>query len=511
MITAQTTIKTLQLILPELISSEFGAAPLGPLQLDSRRVECGDTFVAIEGFNANGSRYIEDALGRGASCIFQEGDVYSACRLDSHLRVTVPDLATQLSVLAGRYYDHASQQLTITAVTGTNGKTTCTQWLGQLLALVKIETGTVGTLGYGLSGEKPSFTGFTTPDAISTQRILRELAEAGAKAVVLEASSHSLVQGRLTDVAIDIAVLTNIGRDHLDYHGTFEAYVAAKKILMRFSSLHSAVINRDEPYADDFIEALANDCRLVTFSVGNTNTEAPISKGHVGADFVANEVIYHSQGMAFTLCTPVGTHHVKLPLWGAFNLSNVLAVTAAAYAQGINVEDIVQCLPKLSPVAGRMEAIPGDWDVSVLVDFAHTADALQSVLSAIRAHSTKKLWCIFGCGGDRDKGKRPLMAAVAEALADEVVVTSDNPRTESAVGIVDDIVSGFKAPARASVIEDRRQAITETILSAAPGDCILVAGKGHENYQIVGDTKYPFSDIHIAKSALLERAAGGRA
>ncbi len=489
---------TLGQLLPALSFSECAATPVGELQLDSRQVQPGDSFLAVGGTLTHGEKFILDALSRGARVIFENGDDYHAATdAQQMLRVRVPQLGERISELAGRYYGEPSQDMTVTAITGTNGKTTTTQWLAQLLQLLGTPAASVGTLGYGRVGDEVVATGLTTPDAVSLQRILRQMLDEGTAAVVMEASSHSLDQRRLAGVNVDVAVFTNIGRDHLDYHGDMKSYVAAKLKLMDFPSLQAAVVNIDDPVAAEFIARAAGHCRVLTCSLrGN-------------ADFAASQVRYHAGGIEAELTTPEGQFDLQLAIWGEFNLSNLLVVIAAAYAQGFSVASILTVLPQLHPVAGRLQAVEVDSDINVLVDFAHTADALESVLQALRAHTRQKIWCVFGCGGDRDKGKRPLMAQVAENLADRVVITSDNPRTEEPQMIIDDILQGVSDRSGVLVEADREQAIRLAVTQAEAGDCVLIAGKGHEDYQQIGTEKLPFSDLAVAEKILLERRAGG--
>ncbi|MYM64683.1 UDP-N-acetylmuramoyl-L-alanyl-D-glutamate--2,6-diaminopimelate ligase [Pseudomaricurvus sp. HS19] len=478
--------------------SECAATLVGALQLDSRQVQPGDSFLAVSGTLTHGEKFIADARDRGARVIFESGDNYHAMTdAQQVLRVRVPQLGERISELAGRYYGEPSQDMTVTAITGTNGKTTTTQWLAQLLQLLGTPAASVGTLGFGRVGEEVVATGLTTPDAVSLQRILRQMLDQGTAAVVMEASSHSLDQRRLAGVSVDVAVFTNIGRDHLDYHGDMNSYVAAKLKLMDFPSLQSAVVNADDPVAAEFIARAAGHCRVLTCSLQGK------------ADFMVSQVRYHAGGIDAELVTPEGEFDLQLAIWGEFNLSNLLVVIAAAYAQGFSVASILSVLSQLHPVAGRLQAVEVDSDINVLVDFAHTADALESVLQALRAHTKQKIWCVFGCGGDRDKGKRPLMAQVAEQLADRVVITSDNPRTEEPQAIIDDIVQGISDRSGVLVEVDREQAIRLAVAQAEAGDCVLIAGKGHEDYQQIGTEKLPFSDLAVAGKVLLERRAGG--
>jgi len=485
-------------LLPEFSAIGDCSFSVGRLVLDSRQISTGDCFVAVPGSQVDGTEYIDAAIKSGAGAILRSGDAYKIEAVnDSVISIEVPDLSSRLSEIAGRWYGEPSRDLQLVAITGTNGKTTCSQWLAQLLNTSAAPASSIGTLGYGLVGDDLVETGLTTPDPIQVQSILSGFKSVGAKSVVMEASSHSLEQHRIAGVDVDVAVFTNIGRDHLDYHGDMESYVAAKTQLMNFSSVSTAVINVDDACADRFIAALQDSVHLITF-------------GWVKSAMVSVAAVeYLPSGIAAELTILGETYSVHLNVWGEFNLSNVLAVTAAALACGMSAGDIVQRLPQLTSVPGRLQHIESSADISVLVDFAHTADALESVLAAIRSHSRQQLWCIFGCGGDRDKGKRPLMAATAERLADKVVVTSDNPRSEDPQRIIDDVLAGFSRLDDVTVTVDRATAIEHTLAQAVAGDCVLIAGKGHENYQIIGDEKVDFSDLLVAKQALERRQTRG--
>lgn len=488
------TCPTLGQLLSDLSLGEAEKLPVGPLVLDSRRVSPGDTFVALAGAHQDGAQFIDQALQQGAALILTEAGDAASCTLlaGGVSQVAVPQLRQRLSALAGAWLGQPSQSMSMVAITGTNGKTTCSHWLAQLLNSAA-PAASVGTLGYGLAGQPLTVTGLTTPDAIATQQILAELKAQGAASVVMEASSHSLEQGRVAGVDFDVAVFTNIGRDHLDYHGSMDNYVASKTRLMKFNSLRAAVINLDDLYADFFLQAVLPGVKVFTYGVREA------------ADFGCKDISYLPEGVAATLTTPEGNFDIELPIWGEFNLQNILAVLATGYALGHPLRRLIASLPQLQPVAGRLELVDRSAELTVLVDFAHTPDALCSVLSAIRQHSTQRLWCVFGCGGDRDTGKRPLMAEIAEHIADEIVVTSDNPRSESPQAIIDEVMSGFAQPERVHNILDREQAIRYAVDHATAGDCIVIAGKGHENYQLIGNERLPFSDVAVARLALQGR------
>ena len=492
---------TLGELLPGEIGGEHVNLPVGPLCLDSRLVNRGDTFVALAGSRVQGSSYIDQAIAAGAGLVLCQESVAATAQPETAPVIFVAELKQRISAIASRWYGNPSQDLSVVGITGTNGKTTCSFWLAHVVQQLQGRAATIGTLGYGLVDSPTASTGLTTPDPIKLQQILSELKQQGASHVMMEVSSHSLDQHRADGVAFDAAVLTNISRDHLDYHGSIDAYVEAKKRLVQFNSLASAVINLDDAYAHDFIDALVPDAALVSYGLSNPQ-----------ADFHLQRIQYSASGVAGELCTPLGRLPFDLPIWGQYNLSNLLAVVSCCHALGFNLNQVVEQLSSLPVVPGRMELVATDEgqlvsDIKVFIDFAHTDDALDSVLQALRAHvSTGSLHCVFGCGGDRDIGKRPLMAAVAERWADQVVITSDNPRGEDANRILDQIEAGFSSTAQWLRWEQRGEAIARTIAAANPGDVVLIAGKGHEDYQIIGSQKLPFSDVDEARQALRLRA-----
>ncbi len=487
-------------LVPELSRFDESELMVGPLVFDSRTIEAGDCFVALVGAQSDGTQFIDDAVNRGARMVMVSGASFDVSYLAGQVAlVSIPNIEQALSAIAGRWFGEPSSKMNVIAITGTNGKTTCCQWLAQLLNDEKAPCASIGTLGFGVVGESLVETGFTTPDAITTQAIISTLKDSGARSLVMEVSSHSLVQARVAAVAIDVAVFTNIGRDHLDYHGDIESYVLAKLNLMRVKSLRAAVINLDDDYAARFVDALANTVQLVTFGLSES------------ADVSAINVRYLPQGVEADITYQEQCWPIALPIWGEFNVSNLLAVIAAAIAVGHDISDLITRLSVLKPVAGRLQPANHGVKPQVLVDFAHTADALESVLLAIRAHSQKKLWCVFGCGGDRDKGKRVLMAKVAEKYADKVVVTSDNPRSENPADILRDILNGFQQPELVVSKIDRQAAIEFAIENASEDDCIVIAGKGHEQYQLIGSDKIAFCDISVATHSLQKRSQHGGA
>jgi len=457
------------------------------LTLDSRAVQHGFLFVAVPGTRADGRAFIAGALARGAAAV-----VYEADGAESDVRAAgalgVRRLRQHIGTLADRFYGSPSQRLTVVGVTGTNGKTTTTSLLAQALDRAGRHCGLIGTLGSGFPGRlDPSL--HTTPDAISVHRLMADFAAAGAEAVCMEVSSHALDQARVAGVAFDVAVFTNLTRDHLDYHGDMEAYAAAKARLFDFPHLKAAVINADDRFGQELIARAR--ARVVSFGFNN-------------GDVRANAVRPSSDGLAIEVSTPAGSAEVRSPLLGRFNAANLLAVLAVLLVLGVPLTDAAAVLAHAQPVAGRMERFGGGERPLVVVDYAHTPDALEKALAALREHTAGRLLCVFGCGGDRDRGKRPQMGAIAERLADVVILTDDNPRHEEPLAIIREIAAGMRSTP--TVVADRTQAIRAALAEARAGDIVRVAGNGHEDYQQVGAERRPYSDRDTVR-ALLQEAA----
>lgn len=474
-----------------------GAVPTGVAD-DSRQVRPGDVFLAYPGDLADGRRYIGDALARGAvAVLWQPGGGFDFAR-DFPANVAnlpVDALRGLAGPLAHRVYGFPSENLSVVAITGTNGKTTISQCLAR--AYPK-PCAIVGTLGAGFPDELAE-TGFTTPEATTLMRYLAEFRARGAAACALEASSIGIEEGRMNGIRVDVAVFTNLTRDHLDYHGTMDAYAQAKEKLFRWPHLRTAVINVD----DEFGRRLAREttaARLLGYAIGEARSD-------IVAAVRAENLAEVAQGQRFTLVLPNGRALVETSLVGRYNIHNLLAVAAVLHDAGLSACDVAQRLGELSPPPGRMERVGGQGEPLVVVDYAHTPDALENALMALRDVATARgglLSVVFGCGGDRDKGKRPQMGAVAERLADRVLVTSDNPRSEAPQAIADDILAGM---AQADVELDRAAAIRRAVGAAAERDVVLLAGKGHEPYQDIGSARLPFSDLEQARAALAARRA----
>lgn len=456
---------------------------------DSRRVNPGDLFFALPGDSHDGRHFIRQAVARGASAVVAEPPIASE---DFPVDVPVIErigLQQQLGPIASRFFGEPSRYLRMTGVTGTNGKTTVSQLTGQLLRACGYPCGVIGTMGASLHGT-PADALNTTPDAIGLQRQLAAWRGAGAVATIMETSSHALVQGRVNAVQFDTAVFTNLSRDHLDYHGSMAAYAEAKLRLFLMPGLRHAVINLDDPAAASLIERMAGHSDILTYSV----------TGNAAASIRLSAAQYTGSGLQAQVSTPWGEALIHCALIGAFNLANVAAAMTAAVLSGCNFDQVVAELPLLTPVPGRMQTVPNQRGLQVVIDYAHTPDALEKALSALRDHVRGRLLLVFGCGGDRDRGKRAAMGCIACAFADVVYVTSDNPRYEEPVQIMDEVAAGCSG--NYSLIDDRALAIRTAIASAQDGDCVLIAGKGHENYQVVGAEKRPFSDLAEAQAAL---------
>jgi len=481
------------------------------LGLDSRALGPGDLFLACRGGSGHGLDFAEEARRRGATAILAEPDErWDQTAIDGlahRLRIpviSVPGLGHQASALAHRFYQAPSAALEVIGVTGTNGKTSVTHYLAQALA-PQLACGIVGTLGCGFPGDLTPGT-HTTPDPVRLQETLAWLRARGAGAVAMEVSSHALDQGRVEAVRFRYAVFTNLSRDHLDYHGDMAAYAAAKARLFRMPGLAWAVLNQDDPLSAELRAGLAPGVRVACYGL------RPQAVEPAGCDLWvhARDVEPHPQGLRLRVETSLGDGALEVGLLGRFNAANLLAVLAVLLARGLGLEAALHELTRVKGVAGRMERFGGDGLPTVVVDYAHTPDALEQALRALRAHCQGRLIGVFGCGGERDRGKRPLMGAVAERLADALILTDDNPRREDGERIIAEILAGLQRPEAARVERQRALAIRLAIATAASGDLILVAGKGHETTQDMGELKVHFSDRAQVQQALAERRGPGR-
>ena len=468
------------------------------LTLDSREVTPKLAFVAVNGHSQDGRQFIPQAISLGAKAILAQTEkVREHGRMEMRgttIIVHLYELRDILSSLAGAFYDYPGTKMRSIAVTGTNGKTSVVQMLSQLTTRSGTRCGAVGTLGAGIyQGEDTQWdatpAGNTTPDAIRMQYILAEFVQQSARQVAFEASSHALVQGRLSQVKTDIVVFTNLSRDHLDYHVTMEEYAKAKRQAMGLPGVNTIVVNLDDQESHNWHQNKPDGIETVWY--GLQSLPAELSEHR---HCLATNVEYHSSGCQFTLTTSWGSRTVNVPILGAFSVQNLLAVVAVMLVQGLRFEDVLNLLPGVKPVAGRMEVFHFENHANVIVDYAHTPDALEKALASVRAHTNGDVWCIFGCGGDRDTGKRPLMGAAAEAGANHLVITTDNSRSESPDSIAADIRTGLTSSTVAVDEPDREKAIRYCLNKAAPGDLILLAGKGHEDYQIIGDQKKNYNE-----------------
>jgi UDP-N-acetylmuramoyl-L-alanyl-D-glutamate--2,6-diaminopimelate ligase len=486
-------------LLPELEGLSADLAVTGLVQ-DSREVKPGDAFVAIAGFGAHGLNFVDAARGAGAAAILYEPPAPADLPAPGDA-IPVQGLRARMGAMADQFHGHPSAAMTTVGVTGTNGKTSTVQLLAQAWTLRGQAAGTIGTLGAGV-WPKIVPTGFTTPLVLRLHELLAELRDEGAAAVAMEVSSHALDQGRVDGVHFDVAVFTNLTRDHLDYHGDMASYGAAKAKLFDWPGLRAATVNLDDAFGRELFRAVGGKVRVVGFS----------SRGAPGAAVRAEDVVLDAGGIGFLLHAGGQAHPVRSPLLGRFNVDNLLGVAATLFALGMAPALVAETLSQLQPVDGRMNRLGGDIAEDgtarplVVVDYAHTPDALEQALSSLRGHAAGRLACVFGCGGERDTGKRPQMAAIAERLADRVIVTDDNPRGEDGDAIVADILAGFAEPSRVRVQRDRAAAIAQAIAEAGPGDVVLVAGKGHEPYQEVKGVRHPFDDAEVARACL--RAIG---
>lgn len=461
------------------------------LATDSRTVSNGDAFIALAGERTSADHYVDQAIAAGATVVLLDAPGPGSCR-EHHgaLLVPVPKLRARLGLIADRFYEHPSQRLRLVGVTGTNGKTSVTHYIAQLLNETGTPCGVIGTLGYGMPGRLQAAT-HTTPDVVRVNRTLAQILKQQGRAAAMEVSSHALDQGRTDNLSMTGAVFTNLTRDHLDYHGTMDAYGSAKARLFAREELHFAVINFDDPFGRQLYKQLDGVCDRVRYSLHEAQTELWLT------DFQPT-----SSGMDIAVDGAWGSFTLSAPLMGSFNASNLLAAMGAVLSLGVPVSRVVSAAGRLTPPPGRLESFTGANGVQVVVDYAHTPDALANALAALRAHVRGRLICVFGCGGDRDAGKRPEMAQEAESGADWVIVTDDNPRSESPQTIAADIMAGFGEPAKVAVIHDRAEAIRQAVSGAEAGDVVLIAGKGHESWQEMAGQRLPFSDVEQVRHAL---------
>jgi len=459
------------------------------LSLDSRRIQPGDLFLACAGTVQHGVHYIEQAIERGAVAVALEPAPESESVDVNGYAVPVfwvERLHLVASEVAGRFYGHPSRDMNLVGITGTNGKTSVSHFIAQAIAETA-PCGLVGTLGSGLYGEL-SVTGHTTPDAVTLQAELARMREADVSHVAMEVSSHALDQGRVSGVHFSVAVYTNLSHEHLDYHGDMLSYAGAKRQLLEMPGLQKAVINADDETGRGWLAHMPEGLEVLSYGLqgGEGGTLSPTLFGE--------SLKLDAEGLSMWVRSPWGEGELRTGLLGRFNASNLLAALGALLALGYAFDDAIARLSRVTTVPGRMERFGGDGKPLVVVDYAHTPDALSHVLQALREHTRRRLWCLFGCGGERDREKRPKMGQIAEALADSVVITDDNPRREDPFNIIEDIMCGIESPDSIYINRDRAHAIAHAIGLSRAGDVILVAGKGHETEQQIGDKRIPYSD-----------------
>jgi len=488
--------------LPPRLSNEndLAAIAIRDLSLDSRAVKSGDLFFACVGTKMDGRRYVDQAITAGAVAVLQEAEENQPMiiwRGDVPI-INVKRLNEQVSEIASAFYDHPSQKLFMIGLTGTKGKTSCSHLLANALMRLGRKSAVIGTMGSGIYGE-PYDTSChqTTPDPIFVQALLHRFVNEKVDAVVMEASSHALHQHRVKAVDFKIGMFTNLTRDHFDYHETAENYAAAKHLLFEMPSLEAGVFNLDDPIGEQWAHEFKSHYKVCGYTLSASRCVDDLWV------VCARKIEFHARGFTLDLKTPWGEASVTCALLGAFNVSNVLAVIATLGLMGYSLAAIVETVEQFTTVPGRMQLIGGKHHQPlVVIDFAHTPDALEKALQAVRTHCRGKLICVFGCGGNRDRGKRPMMGRIAETLADQVIVTNDNIRFENPIVIVQDILAGCEHPEKIAVEHDRRAAIHRAIEQALPDDVILLAGKGHENYQVIGDQYLPFSELEIVEEVL---------
>ena len=457
---------------------------------DSRQVVRGGAFLACQGRSSHGLAHLAVALERGAAAVLWEPapGIEPPSLPSAVVGIPVPALRTRAGELANRFFRSPSADLKVAGITGTNGKTTTAYLLAQAADAVGRRGAYLGTLGAGRPGRLAS-ADLTTPDAVSVHRRLAEARDDGAAMLAMEVSSHALDQGRVGGVRFDTAVFTNLSRDHLDYHGTLEAYGDAKTRLFQSAGLRAAVINVRDPFGLGLAEMLDHAVEAVWFSTGSELSTAP----RIGWIRLSGMRV-HATGLVLHVESSWGAGKLRSRLVGAFNAENLLATLGVLLGWRVPLQQALVAVGACQAPPGRMEVFGGGTHPVAIVDYAHTPDALAKLLDAARAHARGRLHCVFGCGGDRDAGKRPQMGAIAEELADAVVLTNDNPRTEDPRSILEQIVAGMREPSRAVVIPDRADAIRHALSEAESGDVVVIAGKGHEDYQITGQERRPFSD-----------------
>ncbi|WNC68073.1 UDP-N-acetylmuramoyl-L-alanyl-D-glutamate--2,6-diaminopimelate ligase [Thalassotalea nanhaiensis] len=469
---------------------------------DSRFVEAGDIFAAVTGTFSEGNEYIKSAVAKGASLVIaqcknsnEHGTIYSVTEQSNTATVVnFFELNKQLSLVSAYYYNEPHKNMSLIGVTGTNGKTSCCQLLAQLFTKNNHKSAIIGTLGAGTLDDLENINN-TTPGPTKLQQLLAQFSADGIENVAMEVSSHALSQNRIDVNMIDIAVFTNLSRDHLDYHGDMGTYADVKKQLFLGSSEQVLVLNVDDQYCQSWLGELPKENRRVMYSVNEANQHLLENSEFLSA----SNVVCHNQGVSFKLASSWGNCDINSALLGEFNVANLLAAMAVLLVKGVELSDIAKCTEHLVPVTGRMETYFAPDKATAVVDYAHTPDGLEKALESAKAHCQGELWLVFGCGGDRDKGKRPMMGSIADQYADHIVLTNDNPRSEEPSQITADIKQGIKAKNKVDVIIDRQQAVISALSRAKEKDMVLCAGKGHEDYLIIGDETIDYHEREVVR------------
>lgn len=464
-------------------SIDVPAIALTDIQMDSRLVQPGSLFLAVKGHDLDGRKFIEQAVARGAVAVIYDNPDDFLPPSVSVPCIPMPLLSEKISQLAGIFYEQPSHALKLVGVTGTNGKSTTTHLIANWAELLGEKGGLMGTLGNGRFGQLTA-TENTTGSPVTIQQTLAGFVKSDVHVAAMEISSHGLDQHRVSALSLAVAVFTNLSRDHLDYHHTMEAYAAAKYKIFRMAKPENCVLNADDTTAREWLKRMPH---AVAFSC------QPLVR-KTGRFVYASDIQYLARGFSFNVHTSWGDGRIEAPLLGEFNVSNLLAALSSMLVLGYDLQTLCALAPQLKTVTGRMECFGAHEQPTVVVDYAHTPDGLDKALQAARQHCTGKLYCLVGCGGDRDTGKRPQMASIAERLADQVILTDDNPRTEDPAQIIADMQAGLQHPDKVQVEHSRPKALDLALAHASAGDVILMAGKGHEDYQIIGKEKHHYSD-----------------
>jgi UDP-N-acetylmuramoyl-L-alanyl-D-glutamate--2,6-diaminopimelate ligase len=479
------------------------------LTMDSRRVKPGDLFIAVQGSTKDGRDYIEDAIQNGAVAVLVELGTKFILKKDLSRAVpivTIPNLKVVAGHIAARFFTEPSKRIPIIGITGTNGKTSIAHFIAQILNACEKPCGFIGTLGVGFLENLKNLS-CTTPDPVVVQRTLADLNQKGTTTVVMEVTSHALEQSRVEGVHFHTAIFSNLTQDHLDYHKTIQNYWATKrKLFTDFQPKFSIINLEDEQGKALVLEGCLQKNNQKVFGFTTCLEGSNHLREVLDGIITAHDLMFDDSGISAFIQTPWGEGQLCCPLFGRFNLSNLLAAVTAVCLQGVSLAQVLKHLPLMKTVPGRMTCLGGkEKSPLVIIDYAHTPDALMQVLTSLRIHCRHKLWCVFGCGGDRDRSKRPLMASVVEDLSDYFIMTQDNSRTENPKQIFEDMLQGLKHPEQAVIEMNRKKAIRTAIQAAGMGDIVVIAGKGHEDYQVIGTEKKAFSDHVEAQQALVEK------